>query len=538
MKSILQQPRFPARAAGFFLLVCALPVAADVTLPRVLGDHMVFQRGMPVPVWGAAEPGEKITVTFLAQEKTTTAGADGRWSVKLDPLGASAEPATLTVAGNNTLTCRDILVGEVWVGSGQSNIDTPVNAYADKDPVLQAAQNRSHPCIRLYHSRRGNGWRKAEQRYVIGATSAQLFYFAVLLEQELGVPVGVMEGAVAGSAAAPFLPGEAFKADRDMQAKLEKWDADNPLEPRLRKYGEDFAKWREDVTAAMAPETPDFDNLPKAVRDKHRRPAEPVRAADMTTGKAFDANIRPMVPYAIRGVLWDQGEAGPGFTRGHKITQPQTMSVLISSWRALWGQGDFPWLYVQKPSGGGCAFDPGNPVNRGAKPFEPLPAKVPPGDYRSHLRREAYDITAQNTNTFLVITSDLDMGVHPANKSGYATRDALVALGAVYGRAVEYYGPQYKSHAVEGNKLRIFFTHIGKGLAVPDGQTPRGFCIAGADRQFKWADAEIDGDTVLLSHPGIPEPAAARYAWTWPCAWANLFNRDGLPGLGFRTDNW
>ena len=144
----------------------------------------------------------------------------------------------------------------------------------------------------------------------------------------------------------------------------------------------------------------------------------------------------------------------------------------------------------------------------------------------------------RNPNTFLVVNSDLAPGVHPPNKSGYGTRDVQVALGAVYGKPVEYYGPWYQSSKVEGAKLRISFTHVGKGLTVPPGQKLQGFLIAGEDKKFRWADAAIDGQTVLLSSPDVPNPVAARYAWTWPLAWANLFNLDGLPVLGFRTDDW
>ena len=198
-------------------------------------------------------------------------------------------------------------------------------------------------------------------------------------------------------------------------------------------------------------------------------------------------------------------------------------------------QGDFPWLYVQKPNGGRCALNPNDPVNLGANPFAPLPKWVPDSDYFSGLHREAYDVIAQNAATFMVITTDLATGVHPTNKSGYAARDLLVAMGAVYGKPVEYYGPKFDAVKLEGSKVRISFTHAGKGLTVPAGQALQGFCLAGADKKLHWADAVIDGQTVVVSCAEVPAPVVVQYAWTWPLAWANLFNLDGLPAIGFRV---
>jgi sialate O-acetylesterase len=255
---------------------------------------------------------------------------------------------------------------------------------------------------------------------------------------------------------------------------------------------------------------------------------------EQKTGNSYERLIRPLIPYAIRGVLWDQGEGG---AVDGPIWQPMVMAALIRSWRADWGQGEFPWLYVQKPSGGGCALNPDSPANKGVMGFAPLPKDPPSTDYFASLRQDGYRIM-RNPNTFLVINSDLAPGVHPPTKSGYGARDVQVALGAVYGKPVEYYGPLYQSFRVEGGKVRIAYTHVGRGLSVPQGQPLQGFCLAGSDKKFHWAAAVIDGQTVVLTSPDVPNPVAVRYAWTWPLAWANLFNLDGLPALGFRTDAW
>jgi sialate O-acetylesterase len=346
------------------------------------------------------------------------------------------------------------------------------------------------------------------------------------LQQELGVPVGLIEAAVAGSPSGPFLSQSAFDADPEIQKAAARADSRNPLAARMKEYGATLAKWQKETDAAKAAGTLET-RLP-------RHPRSPVPYARQMTGNSYEKLIRPLIPYAIRGVLWDQGEGG---AVDGPIWQPMVMAALIRSWRADWGQGEFPWLSVQKPSGGGCALTPDNPMNKGAMAFAPLPKDPPPTEYFASLRQDGYRIM-QNPNTFLVINSDLAPGVHPPNKSGYGARDVQVALGAVYGKPVEYYGPVYQSFKVESSKARISYSHVGRGLTVPPGQPLQGFCVAGADKKFHWAAAVLDGQTVVLSSPDVHDPVAVRYAWTWPLAWANLFNRDGLPALGFRTDTW
>lgn len=513
-------PSFLTPGLTFIALVSGGDAFANITLPPVLDSHMVLQREIPVPIWGDADPGEKVTVSFRDQKKSTTATADGKWSVKLDPL-TLGEPAELTIVGKNTLKLTDVLVGEVWVGSGQSNIDSPIQAYVAKDPVLKAAAAEKHPTLRVFRSARNMQWQPFEPNRGRGF-SAHLFYFGVKLQQELNVPVGLIEAAFAGSPSAPFISAEAFKSDPEIQKEAAASNAKEPFEGRMKKYEEAHAKWTEAIAIAKAAGKP---------TDKIKEPREPVPYGQQKTGDRYEKYIRPVIPFAIRGVLWDQGEGGS--TGGN--SQPVVMGALIRSWRKDWNQGEFPWLYVKKPSGGGCALDLENPVNRGADAFAPLPAKPPAGSYHTKLHHEGYAI-AKNPNTFLVNTTDLAPGIHPANKSGYGTRSATVALGAVYKQPVEYYGPVFESVKVEGDKLRISYTHVGKGLVVPEGQQLQGFLIAGENKQFQWADAVIDGDTVVLSSAKVPNPTAARYAWTWPLAWANLFNKDGLPAFTFHAE--
>jgi sialate O-acetylesterase len=240
-----------------------------------------------------------------------------------------------------------------------------------------------------------------------------------------------------------------------------------------------------------------------------------------------------MMPFGIRGVLWDQGESGTAITG---VDQYTLMGALIRGWRKEWGQGDFPFLYVQKPSGGGCAYDQKDPVTNKANAFAALPANPPAT--QAGLYRETHIRIMKYPNTAMVISTDLGPGIHPTNKSGYGARSARVALGMVYGKRVEYYGPLYDSHQTDGNKVSVRFSHAGGGLMYQHGDKVQGFAIAGEDKVFHWADAKIEGDVVVLTCDKVPKPVAVRYAWGDTHPWANLFNKDGLPAITFRTDGW
>ncbi|MBE3109509.1 MAG: sialate O-acetylesterase [Acidobacteria bacterium] len=482
---------------------------------------MVLQRDMPVPVWGSAAPGEKVTVKFRDQEKTAVADNDGKWLVKLDPLKAGG-PDKLTVAAANTVTLDDVLVGEVWVGSGQSNMAGGVSGYVGKDPVL-AKLSAGAPYPNLRFARAKGGWQEATPENVNGF-SALLFGFGVRLHQELQVPVGLALGAVGGTPSGYWLSEEAYAADAACKEVVQKFAATYSFEAAQKKYEQNLAKWEKEAAEAK-----------QAGKPTPRKPAAPVKAGkgQGKIGNLYEAHIRPFIPHAIRGVLWDQGESGTAITGMDQYT---LMGALIRGWRKEWGQGDFPFLYVQKPSGGGCAWDPADPVTKQAVPFGPLPAAMPNTNDGTYV--ETHVRIMQYPNTAMVTSTDLGAGVHPINKSAYGERACRVALGMVYGRNVEIYGPVYQSHKVEGNKVRITFGHIGQGLTIRHAEKLQGFAIAGEDKVFHWADAAIDGDTVVVSSDPVAKPVALRYAWGRAHPWANLFNKDGLPALTFRTDSW
>ena len=508
------------------LLVAAFAVPffadANVTLPPVFSDHMVFQRDIPAPVWGKADAGEEVTVVIAGQTKKTKADGQGKWSVKLDPLKLG-EPLTLTVEGKNKITITDVLVGEVWVGSGQSNMAMAASLYTAKDEPLAKLTGASYPRLRLLGSG-SKGWVEAlpEKNQ---SFSALLFAFGVPLQKTIDVPVGLMVGAVGGTPSGMWLSEEAYRADKACAEAVKKAKAVYQPEVAKQNYEKLLAAWHTAEAAAKAEGKP----APR----KPVPPAPPGESSRGRIGNLYEAHIRPFIPYAIRGVLWDQGEAGTDLTG---VDQTTLMGALFRGWRKDWGQGEFPFLYVQKPSGGGCAWDPENPLTKEASKFSALPAQVP--NSIDGLHRETYVKIAQHPRAAMVIGSDLGAGTHPILKSSYGERASRVALGFVYGQKIEFSGPQYRASKVEGKKLRVTFSHVGQGLAFRHGEKLQGFTIAGADRKFVWAEATIDGDAVVVSSEQVAQPVAVRYAWASQHPWANLFNRDGLPAQTFRTDEW
>jgi sialate O-acetylesterase len=530
---------------------------AAVTLPKMFSSHMVLQRGMNVPVWGMAAPNEKVTVEFAGQKKEATADEKGRWKLTLDPMTASAEPRELLVSSANNhqpITINDVLVGEVWLGSGQSNMALRSSVFIAapfNDAVL--AKNLAagpYPQIRLKGGYLSN-WEEATPENLM-RFSAMAFSFGLQLQKELNVPVGLIEGACEATPSGLFITQEALDGDPTCQALIAKYAAANKYAPAdqpfqaqypattyneaVRKYQEAFKIW----------EKADADAKLAGAKEGPRKPIMPLKAGECkgaywqeTVGRVYDHCIRlpQFETFAIRGILWDQGESETAVVG---VDQYTLMGALISSWRKVWGQGDFPFIYFQKPSGDGCAWDQNDPVTCRSDAFKELPAVVP----NDGERRENYLRIMNYPNTFMVTSSDLGGTAHPSNKSGYGVRAARVALGAVYGRDIEIYGPTYKSHKIEGNKVIISFSHIGKGLAFKNGTKLQGFALTGdvsapgpAGRTFSWADAIIDGDTVVVSSDKISKPTAVRYAWANQHPWANLFNKDGLPALSFRVDD-
>jgi len=481
---------------------------------------MVLQRGKPVHIWGEAAPGEKVTVAFREQTKTATANDEGRWSVKLDPLKAGG-PDTFTVSGANELALKDVLVGEVWIGSGQSNMAGGVGSYAKNDEVLAKLAEGSYPQLRL-HRGGANRWDvatpEANQRF-----SALLFAFGQRLQEDLDVPVGLILGAVGGTPSGRWMTADMFAADEQAQAVIKAAAAGDNYEQRLAQHEKALAAWAAKVEEAK--------QLKKRAPRKPLPPAKVGEVQGGVMGDLYNRFIAPVEGFTIAGVLWDQGEAG---TRIQGLDQFYAMGALIGGWRRVWDQGEFPFLYVQKPSGGGCAWDYENPITRKGDAFSPQPSAPPKSN--GGLYRELHISIMRHPNTAMVTARDLGASIHPSNKSGYGQRGAQVAAGFVYEKEVEIYGPIYSSHQVKDNAIVLEFTHVGEGLAARHSEQLQGFQIAGEDKVFHWGTAKIEGDTIVVSSDKVKEPVAVRYAWAQRAPWANLFNKNGLPALAFRTD--
>jgi len=391
---------------------------------------MVLQRDTTNPVWGSAQPGEAVTVAFVDQSKSSFADSSGHWRVDLDPEPAGG-PYTLTVKGTSSmLVVNGVLVGEVWICAGQSNMR--------RHPVSPSVME-TYPLIHL-------------QRHDWGDIAPHVpWVFGTTLFDTLQVPVGLINRAVPGST---------------------------------------IFRW-------------------------------------MRTGTLYKQRIKPIQPYKVRGVIWWQGESDTIRPEQYALFFP----ILIQQWRQDWQQGDFPFLFVQLPTGGGFTALEGGPT--------PLPA-LPPRTVNADLMREAYQVTLDELpDTGMVTNIDLQGGLHPPGDP-YGARLGTLALGLVYGQIpFGFSGPIYDSLTITGNQARIAYrggTAVGlhpKGLT-----TVQGFSIAGADRRFYWADATVDGEEIVVSSSAVQEPVAVRYAWYTDPRWANLFNDADMGAAPFRTDSW
>ncbi len=511
------------------LALGAVPAQADLRLPAVFGDNMVLQRDMTVPVWGWAKPGGSVTVSIAGQSQTATADAGGRWMVKLSPLHVGPPLEMVVREDRQSLTLKNILVGEVWLCSGQSNMYLGVRFFANAAKEIQAA---NHPDLRLF-SVQGTGsdtpqtdchghWVPCSPQ-VIPDFSATAYYFGRDLQQALGVPVGIICSAWNGAYIESWLSLPALKTDPDypiMEARWEKALAHAPA--AMAEYRKKLAAYK----IALAQARQDKKPLPRAPYPPYTTPTpeEDQGIIDQTVehypiahpAALFNGLIAPLIPTAIRGIVWYQGESN--FYRA--VQYGRLLPLLIRDWRSRWGEGDLPFIYVQIP-------------NMGRYNVKPPP---PPGqDWWAELR-DAQRAGLAEPRTAMVVTTDLGNGdIHPTNKQGVGARLELTALGMVYGKSVVYRSPMYASWQVKGHQACVTFDTYGSTLQTTDQGPVTGFAIAGADQKFIWAHAEIDGPCVRVWSDKVPQPAAVRYGWS---AAGNLVNAAGLPASPFRTDDW
>jgi sialate O-acetylesterase len=461
------------------LLVANGVAQAEVKLPKVIASHMVLQQKMALPIWGTADAGEAVTVSIGDNTASATAGADGKWSIKLKPMTAGG-PHELVVKGKNEIKLTDILIGEVWVASGQSNMEWPVSLSTNAQEEIAAAK---YPNIRLFHVRKtpavtpqdevvlDRDWSECSPE-TIGNFSAVAYFFGREIHKDLNVPVGLINTSWGGSAIEPWTPIVGFESVESLKPVAEQ------------------------------------------VKAQQAKP-EGVPPNMGAASHLYNGMIRGIVPFGIRGALWYQGESN----RGQGVGYEQRMHALINGWRSVWAEGDFPFLFVQ------------------IAPFKYVKPPMTDPQFLLPQLWEAQTKTLAMKNTGMAVTTDITNldDIHPQNKQDVGKRLALWALAQTYGKKdLVYSGPLYKSMKVEGNKIRIDFDHVGGGLKSRDGKPLSWFTIAGKEGEFVDATAVIDGKSVIVSSNAIATPDAVRFGWN-ELAEPNLMNVDGLPAGPFRT---
>ena len=496
------------------ILFAAFAANAEIRLPDIIGDSMVLQQKQKIPIWGTAEAGETVSVAFGKQKKTVVADGNGKWRVDLNPMNADSTPQILTISGKNTIELKNILVGEVWLVSGQSNMQWTLFQSNNGAAEVAAA---NHPNIRLFNVSRDvafkkklgklGEWKSCNPESVKDFSGAG-YYFAVQLQKELKVPLGVINSSYGGSQAEAWTPVEYLNANPDLRATVERtkiWEAERP---RVRvEYAEAIKKWRETSEkqkAAGARPSPS-PGVPDALRDYR------------IASSIYDRMIEPLMPFAVRGAIWYQGESNEARAEQYNILLP----TMIRAWRERWGIGDFPFGIVQLPNYRGV--------------------KIQPEESPWSFVREAQRRTAENTvNSGLIVTIDIGEAndIHPKNKLDVGRRMAFWALKNVYGRKITG-PPKLKNAEIKGSKIVLTFEDVGKGLRIRDGDQLDEFAIAGADKKFVWAEAKIVGKNKIEVHSvTILSPLAVRYAFNSNPKHPNLTNDSGLPVAPFRTDDW
>jgi sialate O-acetylesterase len=502
------------------VLFLAGVLSADVKLPSVISDNMVLQQGKSVPIWGWADPCETVTVTgsWGSGKWETTADQDGKWMVKIDSgpstslgTGKAGGPYEMTVAGKNTVTVKDILVGEVWVCSGQSNMEFTVKQT--KNSAQEIADANNYPQIRSFNVGKKviytpmynciGKWQVCSAQ-TAGSFTAVGYYFGRELNKQLNVPVGLIHTSWGGTPAESWMSKEYLESDPNFQPILKRFEEASANYPELKK------KYQE--------KRQQYDSIAPKLRAEGKplppRPEEPIGPghAYSPTG-LYNGMIVPILPYGIRGAIWYQGESNAWRAYQYRTLFP----AMIKNWRDAWHQGDFPFLFVQLA----------NYMQSEPQPVESDWAEL----------REAQLMTLSVPNTGMAVTIDIGEGdLHPKNKQDVGKRLALWALARTYGKTIVYSGPMYTLMEVQGNKAILHFENIGGGL-VAKGDSLKGFAIAGADKKFVWADANIEGNTVVVSSDKVSVPVAVRYAWAINPV-CNLYNKEGLPATPFRTDTW
>ena len=497
------------------VLLCAV-APANIRLPAVISDNMVLQAEGRVSLWGWADPNEEINVAVSWRKVDWTIQADnaGKWSFQMTAPEVGG-PYEITLKGKNTITVKNILAGEVWVCSGQSNMQMALQQAANAKEEIAAAK---YPQIRLFTVTRKVAEKPQDDctgQWVVcspetvGDFSAVGCFFGRDLHKELKQPIGLIHTSWGGTPAEAWTSPVALQENPNLEPILKRYKEALAVYPQAKaKYEEALAKWK-DATKQAKTEG----------KQAPPRPGQPMGPDNPNSPSGlYNAMIAPLIPYTIRGAIWYQGESNAGRAYQYRDLFP----TMIKSWWNAWGQEgqeDFAFLFVQLAN------------------F--MDVKEQPGDSTWAELREAQLLTLELPNTGMAVIVDIGdaKNIHPVNKQDVGKRLALWALANSYGKKVVYSGPIYKAMEKKDHRIILSFDHVGGGLVAKSGETLKGFAIAGADRKFVWADARIEGDKIVVSSEKVTDPVAVRYAWADNPV-CNLYNQADLPASPFRTDTW
>jgi sialate O-acetylesterase len=483
----------------------SLSAQGEVRLPAIISDHMLLQQQTPVRIWGKASPGEAVAVELAGKQAAAVTDSAGHWEAFLPPMNAGG-PFELTVKGANLLTVHDVLIGEVWVGSGQSNMELPMTRVNNADQEIAAAGD---PQLRLFTVKKKvsdtplddveGSWELCTPASVKNF-SAIGYFFSKIINQQRHVAVGFIHTSWGGTPAEAWTTKQTLDTNPQLKTVNDEWAQTMAAYPAANeKYQAALADYRTAAASAKAAGKP----APAAPRAP-MGPGTPYAPAGLWNGM-----VGPITPYAIRGVLWYQGEQNANAT--HAYPYRYLFRAMIEDWRREWAQGDFPFLFVQLA----------NFQSNGSWP----------------VLRESQTDALSLRNTGMAVIDDIgeSKDIHPKNKQEVARRLALAAQAIAYGEKIEYSGPMFRELTREGNALRVWFDHTGSGMDARAGGALTGFEIAGADGKFVAAQAKIDGTSVIVSSEAVSNPSKVRYAWA-DDPQASLENKEGLQASPFRAD--
>lgn len=509
---------------SLLLVLVMTTVSHALELPNIFASHMVIQRDMPIKVWGTAQAGSKVTVTFAGQNADAKADSNGKWNLSLKAQSANAQPQAMTVTGDGTsITYDNVVIGEVWICSGQSNMAFGVRGAHNATEAIPAATDK---LIRLCNVGRAisdtpqdNGkitWDECSPEKVPGFTAVG-YFFGKMLRENLNVPVGLIHTNWGGT------PAEAWTSTPTLAGNPQLKGAIDNAEKKATEYPQDLERWEKALEAHKAKLAKWLEENPgKTEKDfktrAPRKPAEPGKNPHYPSS-LFNAMINPLIPFGVQGAIWYQGEANAGRPDNYRILLP----AMINDWRDLWKQNEFAFGIVQL-------------ANYHAQSAEPTDSGW------THLQNAQLYTSQTVPHTGLAVINDIGdaKDIHPKNKSDVGKRLALWALHDVYKTIdTNWTGPVYDSSTIQGSKVILTFKHVDGKLSTHDGKAPAEFTICGADKKFVNATATITGpNTIEVQADGITEPVAVRYAWKDNPVNPNLTDGSGLQTSCFKTDDW